>query len=106
MGKEKFYEKISFGYNTSFQNRLNFKMRDMQDYVYNSDGSYEVDPVTGFRKKAFGDSLATKALDRLTNGMGHTFQIGLPNFTLLKYLRRHCRKNADQTLLFSIQRCL
>ena len=86
VGKEKFYEKISFGYNTSFQNRLNFKMRDMQDYVYNSDGSYEVDPVTGFRKKAFGDSLATKALDRLTNGMGHTFQIGLPNFTLLKYL--------------------
>ena len=72
VGKEKFYEKISFGYNTSFQNRLNFKMRDMQDYVYNSDGSYEVDPVTGFRKKAFGDSLATKALDRLTNGMGHT----------------------------------
>ena len=86
VGKEKFYEKISFGYSTSFQNRLNFKLRDMQDYVYNSDGSYEVDPVTGFRKKAFGDSLATKALDRLTNGMGHTFQIGLPNFTLLKYL--------------------
>ena len=86
VGKEKFYEKISFGYNTSFQNRLNFKMRDMQDYVYNADGSYEVDPVTGFRKKAFGDSLATKAMDRLTNGMGHTFQIGLPNFTLLKYL--------------------
>jgi len=86
VGKEKFYEKISFGYNTSFQNRLNFKMRDMQDYVYDSDGSFEIDPVTGFRKKAFGDSLATKALDRLTNGMGHNFQIGLPNFTLLKYI--------------------
>lgn len=86
VGKEKFYEKISFGYNTSFQNRLNFKMRDMQDFVYNADGSYQVDPVTGVRIKEFGDSLATKALDRLTNGMGHTFQIGLPNFTLLKYL--------------------
>ena len=86
VGKEKFYEKISFGYSTSFQNRLNFKMRDMQDYVYNSDGSIQVDPNTGVRVKAFGDSLATKALDRLTNGMGHNFQIGLPNFTVLKYL--------------------
>ena len=86
VGKEKIYEKISFGYSTSFQNRLNFKMRDMQDYVYNPDGSYQVDPNTGVRVKAFGDSLATKALDRLTNGMGHNFQIGLPNFTLFKYL--------------------
>ncbi len=86
VGKEKFYEKISFGYSTSFQNRLNFKMRDMQDFVYNGDGSYQVDPVTGVRVKEFGDSLGVKALDRLTNGMGHNFQIGLPNFTLLKYL--------------------
>ncbi len=86
VGKEKFYEKISFGYSTSFQNRLNFKMRDMQDFVYNGDGSYKTDPVTGVRIKDFGDSLGVKALDRLTNGMGHNFQIGLPNFTLLKYL--------------------
>ena len=86
VGKEKFYEKISFGYSTSFQNRLNFKMRDMQDFVYNGDGSYKTDPVTGVRIKEFGDSLGVKALDRLTNGMGHNFQIGLPNFTLLKYL--------------------
>ena len=86
VGKEKAYEKISFGYSTSFQNRLNFKMRDMQDFVYNPDGSYQVDPVTGVRVKQFGDSLGVKALDRLTNGMGHNFQIGLPNFTLLKYL--------------------
>jgi hypothetical protein len=61
-------------------------MRDMQDFVYNADGSYQVDPVTGVRVKEFGDSLGVKALDRLTNGMGHNFQIGLPNFTLLKYL--------------------
>ena len=86
VGKEKAYEKISFGYSTSFQNRLNFKMREMQDFVYNADGSYQVDPVTGVRVKEFGDSLGVKALDRLTNGMGHNFQIGLPNFTLLKYL--------------------
>ena len=86
VGKEKAYEKISFGYSTSFQNRLNFKMRDMQDYAYNSDGSFQVDPVTGVRVKEFGDSLGVKALDRLMNGMGHNFQIGLPNFTLLKYL--------------------
>ena len=86
VGKEKAYEKISFGYSTSFQNRLSFKMRDMQDFVYNPDGSYQVDPYTGVRIKEFGDSLGTKALDRLTNGMGHSFQIGLPNFTLLKYL--------------------
>ena len=86
VGKEKAYEKISFGYSTSFQNRLNFKMRDMQDFVYNGDGSYQVDPVTGVRIKEFGDSLGVKALDRLSNGMGHNFQIGLPNFTLLKYL--------------------
>ena len=86
VGKEKAYEKISFGYSTSFQNRLNFKMREMQDFVYNGDGSYQVDPVTGVRVKEFGDSLGVKALDRLMNGMGHNFQIGLPNFTLLKYL--------------------
>jgi lipopolysaccharide assembly outer membrane protein LptD (OstA) len=85
VGKEKFYEKISFGYSTSFQNRLSFKMRELQDFVYNPDGSYQVDPVTGVRVKEFGDSLGVKALDRLTNGMGHNFQIGLPNFTLLKY---------------------
>ena len=86
VGKEKFYEKISFGYSAAFQNRLNFKMREMQDFMYNADGSYQVDPVTGYRTKEFGDSLATKALNKLNNGMTHTFQIGLPNFTLLKYL--------------------
>ena len=86
VGKEKAYEKISFGYSTSLQNKIGFKMRDMQDYVYNADGSYARDPVTGYPIKEFGDSLGIKALERLTNGMGHNFQIGLPNFTLLKYL--------------------
>ena len=86
VGKEKFYEKISFGYSTSLQNKVSFKMRDVQDFVMNPDGSYAVDPVTGFREKELGDSLATKLMQRMTNGMGHNFQIGLPNFTLLKYL--------------------
>ena len=86
VGKEKAYEKISFGYSTSLQNKINFKLRDMQDFVLNPDGSYAVNPETGYRIKELGDSLGIKALERLTNGMGHNFQIGLPNFTLLKYL--------------------
>ena len=104
VGKEKAYEKISFGYSTSFQNRLNFKMRDMQDFVYNSDGSYKVDPVTGVRVKEFGDSLGVKALDRLTNGMGHNFQIGLPNFTLLKYLNFTPSVNYGMNWMFNAGR--
>ena len=60
VGKERIYEKISFAYNTSFQNKINFKASEfMQD---------------GFT-------------DRFQNGMTHAFQIGLPNFTVLKYLQ-------------------
>ncbi len=59
VGKEKFYEKFSIGYNTSLQNKINFKASEfMQD---------------GF-------------LDKFQNGMNHNFSIGLPNFTLAKYL--------------------
>ena len=89
VGKEKFYEKISFGYSTSFQNRLNFKLRDMQDYVLDADGNYVTKTNkqgTVYRVKEFGDSLGVKAMERMTNGMAHNFQIGLPNFTLLKYI--------------------
>ncbi|MBO4634347.1 MAG: LPS-assembly protein LptD [Bacteroidales bacterium] len=89
VGKEKFYEKISFGYNTTFQNRINFKLRDMQDFVMNPDGTYKTDvDYNGntYRVKELGDSLGVKALERLTNGMTHSFQIGLPNFTLFKYI--------------------
>ncbi|MBR5257272.1 MAG: hypothetical protein IKV62_10925 [Bacteroidales bacterium] len=86
VGKEKAYEKISFGYSTSFQNRLDFKMRELQDFVYNADGSYKIDSDRGVRAKEFGDSLGVKALEHMKNGMSHNFQIGLPNFTLLKYL--------------------
>ena len=59
VGKERFYEKFSRGYNTSLQNRINFKASE-------------------FNKPGFWD--------KFQNGMTHNFQIGLPNFTLLKYI--------------------
>ena len=59
VGKEKFYEKFSLGYNTSFQNKINFKASE-------------------FNKPGFWD--------KFQNGMTHNFQIGLPNFTLFKYI--------------------
>ena len=59
VGKERFYEKFSLGYNTSFQNKINFKASE-------------------FNKPGFWD--------KFQNGMTHNFQIGLPNFTLLKYI--------------------
>ena len=90
VGKEKFYEKISFGYSTSLQNRINFKMRELQDFVLDENGNYitVIDELNNkqYRQKEFGDSLGVKALGKLTNGMTHSFQIGLPNFTLLKYI--------------------
>ena len=52
VGKEKFYEKFSLGYNTTLQNKVNFKASE-------------------FMKDGF---------------MTHNFQIGLPNFTIAKYL--------------------
>lgn len=59
VGKERFYEKFSFAYNTSFQNKINFKASEFGD--------------PGF-------------LDKFNNGMSHKFNIGLPSFTLFNYL--------------------
>lgn len=59
VGKEQFYEKISFGYSTSLQNKIGFKASE-------------------FMKDGF--------LDRFQNGMNHNFNIGLPSFTLAKYI--------------------
>ena len=89
VGKEKPWEKISFGYSTSFQNTISFKLRELQDYVLADDGSYTY--VTGsngntYRQKELGDSLGIKAMNYMKNGMNHNFQIGLPSFTLLKYI--------------------
>ncbi len=89
VGKEKIYEKISFGYNTSFQNNMSFKLRDLQDFKMDANGDYVTDVDRNgnpYRVKEMGDSLGIKAKQYLTNGMSHNFQIGLPNFTLLKYI--------------------
>ena len=59
VGKEKFYEKFSLGYSTALQNKINFKASE-------------------FMKPGFAD--------KFQSGMTHNFQIGLPNFTLLKYI--------------------
>ncbi len=59
VGKEKWYEKFSFGYNTTLQNRINFKASE-------------------FGQPGFAD--------KFQNGMTHSFQIGLPSFTLFKYI--------------------
>ena len=59
IGKEKWYEKFSLGYNTSLQNKINFKASE-------------------FNKPGFWD--------KFQNGMAHNFSIGLPNFTLMKYI--------------------
>ena len=61
VGKERIYEKISLSYNTALQNRVNFKLAD-------------------FDKEDFS------FIDQLNNGMQHTFSIGLPTFSLFKYL--------------------
>lgn len=60
VGKEKAYEKISFGYSTSLQNRINFKASEF--------------------------SLDKNFLNKFQNGMTHNFSIGLPSFTLAKYI--------------------
>lgn len=59
VGKERFYEQISFGYGATFQNKIDFKASQIHDPDFWS---------------------------RLKAGMNHRFNIGLPSFTLLKYL--------------------
>ena len=104
VGKEKFYEKISFGYSTSLQNRMSFKVRDLQDFKMDDEGNYVTELDRNgkpYRVKEFGDSLGTKALQHLTNGMTHSFQIGLPNFTLLKYINVTPSVNYGMNWMFS-----
>ncbi|MBR5176312.1 MAG: LPS-assembly protein LptD [Bacteroidales bacterium] len=59
VGKERFYEKFSLAYNTTLQNKVNFKASEFGE--------------PGF-------------LDKFNNGMSHKFNIGLPSFTLFNYL--------------------
>lgn len=58
VGKERFYEKFSLAYNTTLQNKINFKASEFGE--------------PGF-------------LDKMNNGMAHNFTIGLPDFTLMNY---------------------
>jgi len=60
IGKEKVFEKISFGYGTTFDNKINFKASDFNT----------------------GD-----VWSKFKNGMTHRFSIGLPSFPLFKYLQ-------------------
>lgn len=60
VGSEKFYEKISLSYNSSMQNKINFKVKELKDM---------------------------NIMDRLQNGMTHNFAIGLPSFTILNYIQ-------------------
>ena len=62
VGKEKVYEKISFGYNTSLQNKIGFKMSELEG------------------------GITRDFLDKFQNGMAHNFSIGLPAFSLFKYI--------------------
>ena len=59
VGKEKFYERISFGYNTSLHNKVNFKASE------------------------FG---SPDFLNKFQSGMAHNFSLGLPSFQLFKYI--------------------
>lgn len=58
-GKEKWYETFAFNYNTTLENKLNFK-------------ASEVNEPDFFKK--------------MRNGMKHNFSIGLPTFRLFKYI--------------------
>lgn len=59
VGKERFYEKFSLSYNTTLQNKIGFKASEFME-----DGFF----------------------DRFQNGMTHNFSIGLPSFSLFKYI--------------------
>ena len=60
VGKEKFYESFAFNYNTTLENKINFK-------------ASEVSQPDFFKK--------------MKNGMRHNFSISLPSFTLAKYIQ-------------------
>lgn len=59
VGKERVYEKLSFAYNTTLQNKIGFKASE-------------------FMQEGF--------FDNFKNGMTHNFSIGLPSFSLFKYI--------------------
>lgn len=74
VGKERFYEKISFGYSTQMQNKINFKASE------------------------FGNMDIGK---KLQSGMTHNFSIGLPSFQLFKYITVNPSVSYGQNWFFS-----
>ena len=61
VGKERFYEQISFTYGATMQNKVAFKASEFE--------------------------MSKSMLNRMQNGVNHNFSIGLPGFTLFKYLQ-------------------
>ncbi|MBR2135176.1 MAG: LPS-assembly protein LptD [Bacteroidales bacterium] len=74
VGKKKLYEDITFNYTAHFDNKINFK-------------SSEVGKPDFFKK--------------MRNGMQHSFNIGLPTFTLLKYVQASPGINYGMNWYFS-----
>lgn len=73
VGKEKIYEKISFGYNTNFSNKISFN------------------------SKEFGQP---DFMNKMQNGMNHNFNIGLPSFSLFKYINVNPSVSYGQSWFF------
>lgn len=59
VGPEKWYEQFALSYSTTLQNKINFKASEVRDPDF---------------------------WDKMQTGMTHNFSIGLPTFTILKYL--------------------
>jgi len=74
VGKERFYEKISFGYSTQMQNKINFKASEFK---------------------------TMNLSEKLQSGMTHNFSIGLPSFQLLKYITVNPSVSYGQNWFFS-----
>ena len=75
VGKEKAYEKISFGYSTSLQNKVAFKASEFSQEGFNLLGKFQ-------------------------NGMSHNFSIGLPSFALFNYLNFNPSVSYSQNWFF------
>ncbi len=76
VGGAKWYEDFSISYNTSFQTKINFKTSEIKDPDF---------------------------WDKLQTGMSHKFTIGLPTFTILKYLTLSPNVSYNMNWYFSSQ---
>ncbi len=76
VGGAKWYEDFSLSYNTSLQNKISFKASQIKDPDF---------------------------WDKLQTGMSHKFNIGLPTFTILKYLTLSPSVSYNMNWFFSSQ---